>query len=187
MENKWFIVYTKAGAEKKVTEVLAKKGVESYSTSQQFVHQKTHHNTVRPPLLKSYVFVKCSDHLLPQVKHITGVINLVYWLNTPVTVTDAEIQYLKHFLNANMNVFIKKTNSIQPGDRGFSTNNRGEDTSYQYNNITKMASLILPSLGFILYGETRLSHTPASRSESFVSQVKSFNNKFSFSGWLAGN
>ncbi len=66
METKWYMVYIKAGAEKKVIEGLSKRKIESYSPHMRTLNpgpDQTHQHH----LLTSYLFVRCSDLFILQL------------------------------------------------------------------------------------------------------------------------
>lgn len=96
----WMLLYFKTGTEKRIMDTLYKKGVHCYrplygSAVKGIFDFKKETQT---PLFNNYLFV----HVLPAqyklVKSVQGVINFVYWLNTPVVIPDQDIAAIRSFL-----------------------------------------------------------------------------------------
>src|SRR5215831_13309437 len=99
-EPKWYAIYTRQRWEKKVTRLLEEKGIECYCPLNKTVRQwSDRKKVVAEPLFTSYVFVKTIEKMHNEVKGLSGVINLVYWLNKPAVIRDEEIDIIKCFLN----------------------------------------------------------------------------------------
>src|SRR5258708_3075596 len=96
----WYAVYTKPRWEKKVSEQLAKGGIEAYCPLNK-VRKKWSDRVkwVEEPLFKSYVFVRVKEAEQTQVRLFNGVVNFVYWLGKPAMVKDKEIEIIRQFLN----------------------------------------------------------------------------------------
>ncbi len=133
----WYIVYTKAGMEKKVSKELAKQNIETYcpvnkSESGWWKFKKT----TETPLFSSYVFVRMSENEISSLKKIQGVVNVLYWLGKPAVVQQTEINMIKTFLCNHTNVNVQKT-----------------AVSYNYvqnNSFEQMYQLDLPTLGYAI-------------------------------------
>jgi transcription antitermination factor NusG len=108
-EAVWYAVYTKPRWEKKVADLLARKGVEHYCPLNRVVRQwADRKKTVEEPLFKSYVFIRSTAAELLKVKQTDGVVNLVYWLGKPAVIRKEEIDIIKHFLANHENVKVEK-------------------------------------------------------------------------------
>ena len=106
----WYAVYTKPRWEKKVADLLARKGVEHYCPLNRVVRQwADRKKTVEEPLFKSYVFIRSTVAELLKVKQTDGVVNLVYWLGKPAVIRDEEIDTIKRFLADHENVQLERT------------------------------------------------------------------------------
>ncbi|KIC94689.1 UpxY family transcription antiterminator [Flavihumibacter solisilvae] len=114
----WYAIYTKPRWEKKVHDLMLRRGLESYCPLNK-VRKKwsDRFKIIEEPLFKSYVFVKVSEDEKPGVRYIDGVVNFVYWLGKPARVHEEEIERIKRFLNDHTDVQIESLNSIKPGDR----------------------------------------------------------------------
>jgi len=97
--KKWFALYTKPRWEKKVSNVLDGKGVESWCplkrTEKQWSDRK---KIVEEPLFASYVFVHIDDKEKPAVLMTDGILNFVYHIGKPAVIRDKEIEIIKRFL-----------------------------------------------------------------------------------------
>src|SRR5690606_30182803 len=106
--RKWLAIYSRPRWEKKVTQLLAEKGLESYCPLNK-VRRKWSDRVklVEEPLFKSYVFVRISEEDRTQVRMTPGVINFVYWNGKPAHIKDREINAIKQFLNDHENVVVE--------------------------------------------------------------------------------
>ena len=154
MEANWYAVYTKPRWEKKVSELLDKKKIENYCPLNTVIRKwSDRKKKVSEPLFTSYVFVRIPEDQQFQVKQVSGIINLVYWLNKPAVIKDREIQAVREFLDEYKNVRLEKT-SVNVNDmvRVLS----GPLMEYEGNVIgvkTNTVKIVLPSLGFLMVAE----------------------------------
>jgi len=150
----WYIIYTRPGQEKKVTESLSRKKIECYCPHNSTTHQPSYRKRTTPEVLFCcYCFVRICETQIPEVRKINGVVNLVFWLNKPVIVPDLEINIIKEFLNEYKNVTLEKTgvdDNVKFPDLLLAEN---EDRPIYISNNT--AKAILPSLGYVMTAETR--------------------------------
>jgi transcription antitermination factor NusG len=97
----WMLVYIKTGMEKRIMDSLQKRGVHCYRPSNGSASARgrfDYRKDIQAPLFNTYLFV----HLLPTqselVEKVPGVVNFVYWLNTPVVIPDQDIAAIRSFL-----------------------------------------------------------------------------------------
>jgi len=148
----WYIVYTRPGQEKKVTENLSRKKIECYCPLNNAIHQSFYGKRAASEVLFcSYSFVKICEIQIPELQKISGVINLVFWLNKPFIVPEQEIHIMREFLSEYRNVTLKKI-GIDRKNR-FSTNLLAENKGIYVRNNT--AKVFLPSLGYLMTAETK--------------------------------
>ena len=153
-EKKWFAVYTRPRWEKKVAEVLSKKGVEVFCPLNKVVRQwSDRKKTIQEPLFSAYVFVHttCSQHTA--IRQTDGVINLVYWLGNPAVIRDEEIDAIKLFVLEHTNVQLEKI-AVNVSDRvritdGVFMHREGDVLEVK----SKTVKLFLPSLGYTITAE----------------------------------
>jgi transcription antitermination factor NusG len=92
----WYALYTKPRWEKKVHELMLRRGMESYCPLNK-VRKKwsDRYKMVEEPLFKSYVFVRITDDEKSNVRLVDGVVNFVYWLGKPAQVREEDILKIK--------------------------------------------------------------------------------------------
>ena len=107
-KKKWYVVYTKPRWEKKVYELLFKKGLEVYCPLNRVRKQWSDRTKwVEEPLFKSYVFVRAGEEDLSVVRLVGGVLNFVYWLGKPAIVKEKDIDLIRGFLSDHREVEVE--------------------------------------------------------------------------------
>lgn len=110
MKKNWYIVYTKAKCEKKVSSILTKKRIKNFCPI--YCRQLNQHGSMQPvyePLFCCYVFVYIEEKQIDLVKQITNVINLVYWKGQPAIVRNEEIKEIREFIAAHQNIKLESS------------------------------------------------------------------------------
>ena len=151
MSKKWLAVYTRPRWEKKVNQLLAEKGLESYCRLNK-VRRKWSDRVkiVEEPLFKSYVFVKVTDEDRSTVRMTNGAVNFVYWNGKPAVIREKEINAIKRFLNEYENVEARKV-ELNVNQRVRITNGTFMDQEGKVLDVRhKMAKVAIDSLGYIL-------------------------------------
>ena len=159
MELRWYAVYTKPRWEKKISESLDKKNIENYCPLNTVVRRWSDRTKkVSEPLFSSYVFVRVSEDQQFKLKQVTGIINMVYWLNKPAVIKDREIQAIRDFLDEYKNVRLEKTNvNVNDMVRVLS----GPLMEYEGNVVgirSNTVKIVLPSLGYLMVAEVERSN-----------------------------
>jgi transcription antitermination factor NusG len=152
--KKWYIVYTRPGQEKKVTESLSRKKIECYCPLNNAIHHPFYtKKTATEVLFCSYSFVRICETQIQELRKINGVVNLVFWLNKPFIVPDEEINIIREFLNEYRTVSIEKIGTDEKVriPNNFIAGNKGLGI-YIRNNAAKV---VLPSLGYVMTAETK--------------------------------
>src|SRR5436189_5247395 len=109
MEKQWYVIYTKPRMEKKVSEILTRKEIENYFPLNRIIADwNTNKKIIDEPLFACYIFVRATIKQLFELKKVSGIVNLVYWLGKPVIIDDLGIGMIKSFLNDYINVTTKK-------------------------------------------------------------------------------
>lgn len=153
-EPRWYAVYTKPRWEKKVAELLSRKGIENYCPLNKVMKQwHDRKKLVEEPLFTSYVFVQVGAAALADVRKTDGILNLVYWLGKPAVVREEEIRTIKSFLGSYRNVQLEKT-CIKPEDKiqvinGPLLNREGRVLEVYHKSV----KVILPSLGYAMVAQ----------------------------------
>lgn len=160
MNKHWHVLYTKSNCEKKVSELLAKRGVENYCPLNRVYRQwSDRKKQVAVPLFTSYVFVKVDEHDLVLIRSLTSnIVSVVYWLGKPAVIRDTEIQEIKNFLNKHTGIKLEKR-SVNLNDevvivRGPFYDQHGIVQSVKNHSVV----LSLPSLGYNMIAELDISN-----------------------------
>jgi transcription antitermination factor NusG len=175
MDKKWYVVYTKPGSEKKVSETLTRRKIENYCPIN-VIAKKNRDNTAvkEAPIFKGYVFVKTTNEEHEELKKINGVVNFVYWLGTPVSVKNSEMKAMILFLNDYSNISIEKT-EIKGNDKVNIIDGCIVEQEAPLITIkNKKAYVVLSSLGCIMSAEVEV---PKVRIISPDRMIKSTNSK----------
>lgn len=169
VETSWFVVATKPRYERKVADVLVKKGIECFlpvnTTKAYGFDRKKSSNEL---LFGPYIFVRpVSSTQITLVKSVSGVVNFMYWQNAPASVSNEEIEVLKDFLNNYSNIYVDKI-AVKAGEsikvsRG--TFMHKENKILQINN--NALKVELPSIGYAV-----IAHLPAMRSQNISAEEK---------------
>lgn len=95
----WYVLYSKSRYELKAAETLDKMGIEVYCPMISEVRQwSDRKKTISRPLFNSYLFVKLKDSDREKVFEASGIVRYVYWLGKPATVSEAEIQTIRDWI-----------------------------------------------------------------------------------------
>lgn len=110
LKRQWYALYTKPRWEKKVAHELDRKQVENYCPLYKVTRQwSDRKKIILEPLFTSYVFVYISETEFFNVRTVSGVLNLVFWLKKPAIIRDEEINAIKKCLNEYENVQVEKS------------------------------------------------------------------------------
>ena len=152
LTRKWLAVYTRPRWEKKVNQLLAEKGLESYCPLNKVRRKWSDRvKTVEEPLFKSYVFVKATDEDRTAVRMTPGAINFVYWQGKPAVIKEKEILAIKRFLDEYENVEAISSTDIKVNQRVRITNGSLMDQEGQVMDLRhKTVKVAIDSLGYIL-------------------------------------
>lgn len=154
MIRNWYAVYTRPNKEKKVSSILAKKGIENYCPVISVDHNKT--SNKRPllqPLFNSFVFVQVSESEVGLLKTIPWIINLIYWRSKPAVISNREIDIIKSLTANYGNIKLEKSlvdvnGAVSILDEPTIAYNENT-VSVKYNSV----KVNLPSLGYTMTAE----------------------------------
>lgn len=100
-EKKWFVVYTRSRAEKKVWEEMKYLGIEAYVPLQKVIRQwKDRRKTIEEPLIRCYVFVRLSPMKRDLVFKSMHAVYYVTFNGKPAMIPDHQIDSLKRLVAA---------------------------------------------------------------------------------------
>ena len=180
MTRNWYAVYTMPQKEKKVSQLLRKKGIENFCPAIIATETKTHkRKEVQFPLFNSIVFVCLEDVEIKSLASIPWVINFLYWKSKPAVISVSEIDVLKKLSNSYSNIKLEKSlvdigGTVKILDEP--TINYNENTvSVKYNSI----KVNLPSLGYTMTAERKQQKEEANYQQpgllaSFPKRINAF-------------
>jgi transcription antitermination factor NusG len=149
MQKSCYAVYTKPNCEKKVATILSKKKIECFLPLNSIKIQLQKRNRIiQEPLFSSNVFVHLPDGDISLLKHVDGIINLLYWMGAPAIINDNEIEAIKQFTNNFFDIKLEpaqvSVNELQSTVEGPSFSIDGKFFALK-NKIIRVG---LPSLGY---------------------------------------
>ena len=153
-EHFWYVLYTKPRWQKKVTDQLARKGLEHYCPMNRVVRPWSGRKEfIQEPLCTSYIFVRIREEELFNIKNFNGVLNVVYWLGKPAIISNEEIEAITKFLCEHNNVKLERTGvSIQDKVTIITDSIMYQDDSAIKLN-DKLVKVHLPSIGYALVAQ----------------------------------
>ena len=112
---KWFALYTKAKAEKKVFEELQLKGIEAYLPLRRELRQWSDRKKwIETPVIHSYIFIHIPVNDCQKVFESKGIVSYVSYKGKAVVIPDHEIEAMRRTVESNLS-FNVETNNIQKG------------------------------------------------------------------------
>ena len=95
----WYVLYTKARQEKKVSDSLNAIGIKAYCPLVTVVKKwSDRKKKVEVPLINSYVFVDIEANNRDAVFEVSGIVRYLFWLGKPAMVRAIEIEALQESL-----------------------------------------------------------------------------------------
>ena len=112
---RWFALYTKARAEKKVHEELQRKGIEVYLPIRRELRQWSDRKKwIETPVISSYIFVHIQKDDYRRVFEARGVVSYVSHKGKAVAIPDREIEAMRQTVESNL-MFNVEPSSIRKG------------------------------------------------------------------------
>lgn len=153
----WFVLYTKPRNEKKVTSLLADKGVEVYCPQREVIKQwSDRKKKVIEPVFTSYIFVSLDNYKeqAADILETPGAVRFLWWVGKPGIVRDHEIKAIRDFLeaykNAEITVDIKEGQKVSvaegvlKGSEGVVTRVKGNKATLYLNMLGMNLVATLP-------------------------------------------
>ncbi len=160
MKKKWYVVYTKAHCEKKVTALLTKKKIENFCPlNRTLISKGNSKKWLYEPLFTSLVFVYITDAEMSKVQQMGSVVNFIYWQQTPAIINDSEIEYVRDFTRQYANIRLEKA-SVDPTGLVEVISEPHIDINSNTNLVSVKNSnfkLMLPTLGYVMITEIEKS------------------------------
>jgi transcription termination/antitermination protein NusG len=121
MSKEWFVFYTRSRQEKKVNDLLTKKGFKPYLPLQTVMRQwSDRRKKVVVPLFNAYIFVFVEESVIPDVLQVPGIAWNIKWNGKPAILRDKEMETIRRFIETGLLV------ETQAVDTNFSLRERVE-------------------------------------------------------------
>ena len=117
MSKKWFALYTKSRAEKKVHQALTDKGIDCYLPLEKNLKLWSDRKKwVEEPFIRSYVFVHVDDQNLQQSLNTPGVVTVIRFGGKPAVVQQNHIDMIKSVLSSDEEYEVS-AEQFDPGEK----------------------------------------------------------------------
>lgn len=115
-EKKWYALYVRSKAEKKVLTELEILGIESYLPLIERIRKWSDRNRkVQEPLFRSYVFVRVGLGEFFQVRNVPNVMKYVSFSGKAVVIPDQQIEAIRNYLGENDRLDQEELSEIKEG------------------------------------------------------------------------
>ena len=168
----WYVVYTKPGCEKKVSNLLSRKNIENFCPLKRYWNGRK--KVILEPLFNSYVFVQITEADMQNIRLTDSVVNFVYWLGQPAVIRQEEIEIMKRFMNEYANVKLEKIPLDVNGSVRLVGIAPAESKANMVSVKNNTVKIILPSLGYMMLAEVEKSNVEviSSIKQSFTIEGK---------------
>jgi transcription antitermination factor NusG len=161
MQKNWYIIYTRSGAENRVSRLLTRKKIENYVpvNLKAILHSKKI-KTQKEPLFQGYLFANISEDKMPLITSFKGVINFVYWKQHPVTVANEDIVLIREFTKNYINIRVQK---VEVNINNLAKIIDGSQRSFHGSVLTikhTIARIDFPTIGLSIFAETGTEGMP---------------------------
>ncbi len=100
-QKRWYALYTKSRAEKKVEAELLAKNINAYLPLEKKLKQWSDRKKwVKEPLIRSYIFVNVTPADLQNAYYTPGVVRIVTFEGKPAPIPDRQIQAIRDILES---------------------------------------------------------------------------------------
>jgi transcription antitermination factor NusG len=114
---KWFVFYTKSRQEKKVNDLLTKRGFEVYLPLQKVMRQwSDRKKKVEVPLFNSYIFVQSSPDKIPVILQTPGIAWSIRHNDKPAALHPKDMETIHRFLASGLFVESGPMEEFNKGD-----------------------------------------------------------------------
>ncbi len=118
MSKNWYVYYTKSRHEKKVRDLLLRRGYEVFLPMQKVMRQwSDRKKKVEAPLFNSYIFVSTEAHLIPEVLQIPGISWNIRHNDKPAVLHEKEYDLINRFLATGLTIEVLPADNISKGDK----------------------------------------------------------------------
>lgn len=118
MSKAWYVFYTKSRHEKKVRDLLLKRGYEVFLPLQKVMRQwSDRKKKVDAPLFNSYIFVSTQAHLIQEVLQFPGISWNIRHNDKPAILHEKEYELINRFLATGLTIEVAPIDHLEAGDR----------------------------------------------------------------------
>lgn len=115
--NKWFAFYTKSRQEKKVRDVLMRRGFSVFLPLNKEVRQwSDRRKKIEVPLFNAYIFVSISEHKIAEILQTPGVARSIRYNGAPAFLRDQEYELIERFLTTGYHLEVVPQDFFETGD-----------------------------------------------------------------------
>jgi transcription termination/antitermination protein NusG len=113
----WLVFYTKSRQEKKVSELLSRRGFEVFLPLQKVMRQwSDRKKKVEVPLFNSYIFVLESEDKIPLILQTPGVSWNIRYDGKPAILHQKEMEVIKRFISSGLLLESRAVGNLVEGD-----------------------------------------------------------------------
>ncbi|MGB4973377.1 MAG: UpxY family transcription antiterminator [Cyclobacteriaceae bacterium] len=114
----WYAFYTKSRHEKKVSDLLLRRGYEVFLPMQKVMRQwSDRKKKVEVPLFNSYIFVNTHEHLIPEVLQVPGISWSIRHNDKPAMLHPKEYDLINRFLSTGLTIEVMAADNFDTGDQ----------------------------------------------------------------------
>ena len=118
INKSWFVFYTKSRHEKKVKELLEKRGFEVFLPTHKVLRQwSDRKKKVEVPLFNSYIFVNTEEHRVVDVLQVPGISWTIRHNGKPAILHEKEYDLIHRFLATGLTLEVVPVVDLEVGDR----------------------------------------------------------------------
>ncbi|MEZ4944375.1 MAG: UpxY family transcription antiterminator [Cyclobacteriaceae bacterium] len=118
MNKNWYAFYTKSRHEKKVKDLLERRGYEVFLPMQKVMRQwSDRKKKVEVPLFNSYIFINTYEHLIPEVLQVPGISWSIRYNDKPAMLHPKEYDLINRFLATGLTIEVMGADHIDAGDK----------------------------------------------------------------------
>ncbi len=115
--KKWLVFYTKSRQEKKVRDLLTRRGFEVFLPLQNIVRQwSDRKKKVDVPLFNSYVFINDSEDRIVDILQTPGVAWNIRHNDKPAVLHPKELESIRRFIESGLLIEVTGIPELDPGD-----------------------------------------------------------------------
>ncbi|MBL7873768.1 MAG: UpxY family transcription antiterminator [Cyclobacteriaceae bacterium] len=116
MKN-WFVFYTKSRQEKRVYELLSRRGFEVFLPLQKVMRQwSDRKKKIEVPLFNSYIFVLESEDKIPLILQTPGIAWNIRYNDKPAILYQKEMETIKRFISSGLLLESQAVDNLVEGD-----------------------------------------------------------------------